>query len=318
MFVSLIPDMFMDRYSLLQKTFSYLEGLVTTSLPSKCVSLSPTANFGSPKTKDTTFPALLSLPFWEDYKPSNKTDMKDYFATLSQISQSLGFPDMADWVVYPALGDGNCGVYALQAMLYAMGKLTTPGFPPHSAWLEDPYETTVDFRKGLQFLFLAILHDQEFKENWTRIFPGTPLFVLREEISNVYQANAKYTQAPQGRRKQVLPATNTFLECTRPLLGFALVAECQVIVHTNSGFASVYDGRSPDFITHYTPSREVTLQEYDMKTFHIVHSKSNGLDHYDFMIHQKFVHPTDLAFLRSFQAVQEEPKKSRRKRQRTQ
>ena len=203
-------------------------------------------------------------------------------------------------------------------MLYAIGKLTTPGFPPRSAWLEDPYETAVDLSKGLQFLFLAILHDQEFKENWTRIFPGTPLFVLREEISNVYQANAKYTQAPQGRRKQVLPATNTFLECTRPLLAFALVAECQVIVHTNSGVASVYDGRSPDFITHYTPSREVTLQEYDMKTFHIVHSKTNGVDHYDFMIHQKFVHPTDLAFLRSFQAVQEEPKKSRRKRQRTQ
>ena len=304
-----------NRKNLLQKTFLYLEGLVTTSLPSACVPLSSTVNFEFPKTNDTTFPTLLSLPFWEEYKPTNKNNMKDYFATLGKISESLGFPDMADWVVYPAIGDGNCGVYALQAMLYAMGKSTSPGFPPHSAWQADPYKTAVNFRKSLQFLFLAILHDQEFQENWTRIFPGIPLFVLREEISNVYQANAQYAQAPQGRT-QVLPATNTFLECTRPLLGFALLAECQVIVHTNSGVASVYDGRSPDFIKHYTPSRELTLQEFDMKTFHIVHSKTSGVEHYDFMIHQKFVHPDDRAFLRSFQLIPEQPRKSQRKRQR--
>ena len=248
--------------------------------------------------------------------------MKDYFASLGQISESLGFPDMADWVVYPALGDGNCGIYALQAMLYAMGQLNTPGLPPHSMWIKDPYGTAVTFRKGLQFLLLAVLHDREFKENWTRVFPGNPLFVLREELANIHQANAQYAREPQGRRKQVLPATNTFFECTRPLLGFALVAECQVIVHTNSGVASVYDGRSPDFIVHYTPSREITLQEYDMKTFHIVHTKTNGVDHYDLMIHHKFAHPSDLTFLRSFQAAPDKPAPStrssrRQKRQRS-
>ena len=133
-------------------------------------------------------------------------------------------------------------------------------------------------------------------------------------MANIYQANAKYAQAPQGRRKPVLPAVNTFFECTKPLLGFALVAECQVIVHTNSGVASVYDGRSPDSITCYTPPRESTLQEYDMKTFHIVHTQTDGVDHYDLMIHRKFVHPSDLNFLRSFQEVPADPAPSTRSR----
>ena len=107
----------------------------------------------------------------------------------------------------------------------------------------------------------------------------------------------KYAQAPQARCKPILPAVNTFFECTRPLLGFALVAECQVIVHANSGAALVYDGRSPDSITYYEPPREPTLQDNDMKTFHIVHTKTNNVDHYNLMIHKKFVHPTDLKVL---------------------
>ena len=192
-------------------------------------------------------------------------------------------------------------------MLFAMGQSNTPGLPPHSAWLADPYKTAVDARKGLQFLFLAVLHDQEFKENSTRTCPDSPLFVLREEVANIYQANAKYAQAPQGRRKPVLPAVNTFFECTKPLLGFALVAECQVIVHANSGVASVYDGRSPDSITYYNPPRESTLQDNDMKTFHIVHTQTDGVDHYDLMIHRQFVHPSDLNFLRSFQPILDDP-----------
>ena len=136
--------------------------------------------------------------------------MNSYFAGLSQISQSLGFPDMDDWVVYPALGDGNCGIYVLQAMLFAMGQSNTPGLPPHSAWLADPYQCAIDARKGLQFLFLAVIHDQEFKENWTRTCPEIPLFVLREDLANIYQANAKYAQAQQGRCKPILLAVNTF------------------------------------------------------------------------------------------------------------
>ena len=188
-----------------------------------------------------------------------------------------------------------------------MGQLNTPGLPPHSAWLADPYQSAIDARKGLQFLFLAVIHDQEFKENWTRTCPEIPLFILREDLANIYQANAKYTQAPQGRRKPVLPAVNTFFECTRPLLGFALVAKCQVMVHANSGGALVYDGRSPDSITYYEPPREFTLQNNDRKTFHIVHTKTNDVDHYNLMIHRKFVHPSDLNFLRSFQPVPDNP-----------
>ena len=186
----------------------------------------------------------------------------------------------------------------------------------------DPYVTAVNARKGLQFLFLAVLHDQEFKENWTHSCPNIPLFVLMEEVANIYQANAKYAQAPQGQRKPVHPVVNTFLACTKPLLGFALVAECQVIVHANSGVASVYDGRSPDSITYYNPPRESTLQDNDLKTFHIVHTQTDGVDHYDLMIHRQFVHPSDLNFLRSFQQVPDSsppPTRSRRsKRQRSQ
>ena len=86
--------------------------------------------------------------------------MESSFAGLSQISELLGFPDMTDWAVYPVRGDGNCGIYVLQAMLVTMGQLNTPGLPSHAARLADPYQSVINARKGLQFLFLAVIHDQ--------------------------------------------------------------------------------------------------------------------------------------------------------------
>ena len=59
-------------------------------------------------------------------------------------------------------------------MLFAMGQLTTPGLPPHADWLADPYASMVNAHQGLQFIFLAVLHDQQFVENWLRVFPSAP------------------------------------------------------------------------------------------------------------------------------------------------
>ena len=86
------------------------------------------------------------------------------------------------------------------------------------------------------------------------------------------------------------------------------------MVHANSGTASVYDGRSPDAITYYAPPPESMLQDNDMRTFHIVHTKINDVDHYDLMIHRKFVHPTDFKFLQSFKVtVEDNPDESETK-----
>ena len=81
-------------------------------------------------------------------------------------------------------------------MLFVMCQLSTPGLPPHADWLADPYTSAVNARKGLQFIFLAVLHDQQFVENWLCVFPGVSLSVLREELAGVYQVNEVYATAP--------------------------------------------------------------------------------------------------------------------------